>query len=90
MDTASQKVELLSLTNKKEILEPVNDRNLLATENKRIVRPIIGKIPQTQNSLAVTKNKEIKIQLFQSESYQKSLVTDAREYKILSAHFNNN
>ncbi len=77
-----------------EIKQPTfvlaNENSPLIIEHENTVKPIVGKLPVVQHSMAATKSKEIKITVFQSEDYKNGLMTDARDYKILTAHFKNN
>lgn len=90
IDNPASSIELPAIDIRLPELDLSSKNNLVKIESDNRIRPIIGKIPNTQNALASTKSKEIKIQIFQSEGTQQNLMTDAREYKILTAHFNNN
>lgn len=86
----SSSIELPIIDIQLPVLASIPEDNLVNAESDNRIRPIIGKIPNAQNSLTSSKTKEVKIQIFQSEGAHKNLMTDAREYKILTAHFNHN
>ena len=90
IDSATNLIELPIINIQLPVPDLTSNDKLTKVEPENRIRPIIGKIPNAQNSLASAKTKEIKIQIFQPEESQNSLMTDARDYKILTAHFKNN
>lgn len=86
VDPVIQLVDDTPLTISVSIQEP----KLNILEQVRVITPIIGKIPVSQPSVAATKSKELKIRVFQARNTQEHSVVDNREYKLLTARFNNN
>lgn len=81
-----QPIDAIPLTIAVSIEEP----SLILTEPERMIKPIVGKIPESQPAVAAAKTKDLKIRVFQARNTQENSVVDNREYKLLTARFNNN
>lgn len=85
-DQVLQPIDTTPLTITVSIKEP----NLHLVEPLRVIKPIVGKIPDSQPALAAAKSKDFKIRVFQASDTHENSVVDNREYKLLTARFNNN
>lgn len=86
VDPMLQPIDVIPLAIAVAIEEP----NVHLAEPERMIKPIVGKIPESQPAVAVAKAKDLKIRVFQARNTQENSGVDNREYKLLTARFNNN